>query len=80
MDEPFGALDNITRRNLQNEIKEMHRNLGITFMLVTNYLHEIFALGTRVVIMNKGTVEQVDTPANILEKPANEWVKGFVNS
>lgn len=77
MDEPFGALDNITRRTLQNELKEMHQKLGITFVMVTHDLKEAFTLGTQVVIMNEGRIEQYDTPDNISEKPANEWVKEF---
>ncbi len=78
MDEPFGALDNITRRNLQHEIKEMHQKLKITFIMVTHDLKEAFALGTHVVIMNKGEIEQFDTPENIQEKPVNDWVKEFI--
>ncbi|GET28800.1 ABC transporter ATP-binding protein [Prolixibacter sp. SD074] len=78
MDEPFGALDNITRRNLQHEIKEMHQKLKITFIMVTHDLNEAFTLGTHVVIMNKGEIEQVDTPGNIQQKPVNKWVKEFI--
>lgn len=78
MDEPFGALDNITRRNLQREIKEMHSKLGITFIMVTHDLHEAFKLGSHVVIMNKGEIEQFETPENIQEKPFNDWVKEFI--
>ncbi|MGC9353701.1 MAG: ATP-binding cassette domain-containing protein [Mariniphaga sp.] len=78
MDEPFGALDNITRRNLQREIKEMHQKLKITFIMVTHDLNEAFTLGTHVVIMNKGEIEQVDTPENIQQKPVNKWVKEFI--
>lgn len=77
MDEPFGALDNITRRNLQSELKEMHKKLGITFVMVTHDVKEAFTLGTQVVIMNKGKIEQYDTSGTIREKPANEWVKEF---
>ena len=77
MDEPFGALDNITRRNLQKELKEMHKKLGITFVMVTHDLNEAFTLGTKVVIMNEGNIEQYDTPEVIKEKPTNEWVKEF---
>jgi osmoprotectant transport system ATP-binding protein len=78
MDEPFGALDNITRRNLQHEIKEMHQKLKVTFIMVTHDLNEAFTLGTHVVIMNKGEIEQVDTPGNIQQKPVNKWVKEFI--
>lgn len=79
MDEPFGALDNITRKNLQSELKEMHKKLGNTFVMVTHDLHEAFTLGTHVVIMNKGMIEQYDTPQNIRQQPANEWVKEFLS-
>ena len=78
MDEPFGALDNITRRKLQNELKEMHQRLGITFVMVTHDLHEAFKLGNSVVIMNEGKIEQFNTPEMMLEKPSNEWVKNFI--
>ena len=78
MDEPFGALDNITRRKLQSELKEMHQSLGITFVMVTHDLHEAFKLGNSVVIMNEGKIEQFNTPEMILEKPSNEWVKNFI--
>jgi osmoprotectant transport system ATP-binding protein len=78
MDEPFGALDNITRRNLQREIKEMHRDMKITFIMVTHDLNEAFTLGTHVVIMNKGEIEQFDTPQNIKQNPLNAWVKEFI--
>jgi osmoprotectant transport system ATP-binding protein len=78
MDEPFGALDNITRRKLQSELKEMHQKLAITFVMVTHDLHEAFSLGTHIVIMNEGNIEQFDTPENIRQNPANEWVKEFL--
>jgi osmoprotectant transport system ATP-binding protein len=78
MDEPFGALDNITRRNLQNEIKQMHQNLGLTFVMVTHDLHEAFLLGTQVVIMNEGKIEQMATPEIIKSNPASDWVKEFI--
>lgn len=78
MDEPLGALDNITRRKLQSELKEMHQKLGITFVMVTHDLHEAFTLGTQVVIMNEGKIEQFDTPETIREKPANDWVAKFI--
>lgn len=78
MDEPFGALDNITRRNLQQELKTMHQDTGLTFVFVTHDINEAFLLGTRVVIMNDGIIEQCDTPENIQKNPANEWVKNFI--
>ncbi len=78
MDEPFGALDNITRRNLQSEIKQMHRDLGLTFIMVTHDLHEAFSLGTQVAIMNEGKVEQFAEPGFIKANPASGWIKDFI--
>lgn len=78
MDEPLGALDNITRRKLQSELKEMHQKLGITFVMVTHDLLEAFTLGTHIVIMNEGKIEQFDTPEMIQKQPANEWLKNFI--
>jgi osmoprotectant transport system ATP-binding protein len=78
MDEPFGALDNITRRKLQNELKEMHQKLGITFVMVTHDLNEAFKLGTKVAIMNQGIIEQYDTPENIKTQAANAWINEFI--
>lgn len=80
LDEPFSALDNITRRNLQKEIKDMHRKMGITLVMVTHDLHEAFSLGTHVAVMNQGAVEQFDSPENIKKNPVNKWVKEFINS
>ena len=78
MDEPFGALDNITRRNLQSEIKQMHRELGLTFIMVTHDLHEAFTLGTQVAIMNEGRIEQYAEPEFIKANPALRWIKDFI--
>lgn len=78
MDEPFGALDNITRRNLQKEIKSMHEKSGLSFVMVTHDLHEAFTLGTKVAIMNRGKIEQYDTPENIRDNPASEWIEDFM--
>jgi osmoprotectant transport system ATP-binding protein len=78
MDEPFGALDNITRRNLQGEIKALHEKSGSSFVMVTHDLHEAFTLGTKVAIMNQGKIEQYDTPERINKNPASEWVEDFL--
>ncbi|MFP4289752.1 MAG: ATP-binding cassette domain-containing protein [Bacteroidota bacterium] len=77
MDEPFGALDNITRRHLQNEVKEMHQKTGLTFVFVTHDIREAFHLGSKVVIMNQGIIKQFDTPEQIKSNPANSWVSDF---
>jgi len=78
MDEPLGSLDNVTRRKLQNELLNIHQKSGTTFVMVTHDLKEAFTLGTRVAIMNKGRIEQCDTPEIIRGNPANEWVSQFV--
>lgn len=77
MDEPLGALDNITRKTLQKELKEMHQRLGITFVMVTHDLQEAFSIATHLVIMNEGRIEQFDSPPVIRDQPANEWVRLF---
>lgn len=78
LDEPLGSLDNITRRKIQNELQKIHNKTGATFVMVTHDLKEAFSLGTRVVIMKNGKIEQCDTPAFIKEKPVNDWVKQFI--
>lgn len=78
MDEPFSSLDNITRRNLQTEIKQIHNELKVTVLLVTHDLNEAFSLGTLVVIMNNGKIVQADKPENVLANPASDWVREFV--
>lgn len=80
MDEPFGSLDNITRRNLQSELKQIHNELKVTILMVTHDLNEAFSLGTIVVIMNNGKIVQADKPENILANPASDWVREFVST
>jgi len=79
MDEPFGALDNITRKNLQAEMKQLHADLKMTVLMVTHDLHEAFSMGTEIVIMNKGKILQKDKPAIVIEKPESEWVREFIS-
>jgi osmoprotectant transport system ATP-binding protein len=64
LDEPFGALDALTRVNLQKEFARTVRNLGKTAVFVTHDLHEAFILGTRICLMNKGRIALLDTPEN----------------
>ena len=78
MDEPLGALDNITRRSLQQELKGIHQQTGVTFLMVTHDLHEAFSLATHVVLMNEGRIEQSGTPKSIRQAPDNNWVKEFI--
>ena len=80
MDEPFGAIDAITRLNLQNELKRIHGEMKKTFLLVTHDINEAFKLGDRVMIMNEGRLIQFDTPRNIVLNPADPFVETLIRS
>lgn len=80
MDEPFGAVDEITRRMLQNEIARIHRETGVTIVFITHDIQEAFRLGTRVFVMNKGRIEQQATPEEIKNGPATPFVRALVDS
>jgi osmoprotectant transport system ATP-binding protein len=75
LDEPFGALDAITRADLQTAFKRIRRELGVTAVLVTHDLHEAFRLGDRIVVMRQGRVEQAADPKQLREAPATEYVR-----
>lgn len=78
MDEPFGALDPITRDSLQDEFKKLQRELDKTIVFVTHDMDEAIKLADRIVIMQAGEIVQVDTPEEILRNPANEFVEEFL--
>ena len=78
MDEPFGALDPITRDSLQQLIKRLQKELGKTVVFVTHDMDEALALADRIVIMDKGRVVQFDAPENILQNPANPFVESLL--
>ena len=80
LDEPFGAVDAITRLNLQNELLRIHRETGGTFLFVTHDIHEAFRLGNRVMIMNAGRLLQMDTPETIVRNPADSFVETLIRS
>ncbi len=80
LDEPFGAIDAITRLNLQRELLRIHSETKRTFLLVTHDINEAFKLGSRVMIMNDGRLLQFDTPRQIVRHPADEFVSLLVNS
>ncbi|WP_260986536.1 ABC transporter ATP-binding protein [Paenibacillus xylanexedens] len=80
LDEPFGALDAITRLHLQDELLKIHRGSNKTFLFVTHDINEAFKLGTRVIIMNQGKVCQFDTPKEIVKHPADEFVASLIQS
>ncbi|MGJ8728959.1 betaine/proline/choline family ABC transporter ATP-binding protein [Listeria aquatica] len=78
MDEPFGALDPITRDSLQEEFKNLQQELGKTIIFVTHDMDEALKLADRIVIMQAGKVVQFDTPDEILRHPANSFVEEFI--
>lgn len=81
MDEPFGAIDPITRDRLQNEFLRLQKRIKKTIMFVTHDIDEAIKMGTLICILQVGgLVEQFDTPANILASPANEFVADFVGA
>ena len=75
MDEPFGALDPITRDSLQDLVKDLQERLGKTIVFVTHDMDEALKLASRIAIMSEGRVIQFDTPDNILRQPANDFVE-----
>ncbi|MFC7394483.1 betaine/proline/choline family ABC transporter ATP-binding protein [Scopulibacillus cellulosilyticus] len=78
MDEPFGALDPITRDSLQEEFKNLQQSLGKTIVFVTHDMDEAIQLADRIVIMRDGKLVQVGTPDEILLEPANDFVEEFI--
>lgn len=78
MDEPFGAVDEITRKMLQNEIARIHRTLGVTIVFITHDIKEALKLGTRILVMNKGKIEQDGAPEEIRSAPSTPFVKELV--
>lgn len=75
MDEPFGAVDEITRRQLQEEIKRIHEETGITIIFVTHDIREALTLGTKVMVLREGNIVQYDSPKKIVENEKDEYIK-----
>ena len=78
LDEPLGALDLKLRQQMQIELKELQREVGITFIFVTHDQEEALTMSDRIAVFDKGKIQQLDRPAAIYEKPVNEFVAGFV--
>ena len=78
LDEPLGALDLKMRKDMQIELKEMHRKLGITFIYVTHDQEEALTMSDVIVVMNHGVIQQVGTPEEIYNEPANAFVADFI--
>ncbi len=80
LDEPLGALDLKLRQQMQIELKDIQREVRITFIFVTHDQEEALTMSDRVAVFNNGRIEQVGTPAQIYEQPATEFVAGFVGT
>lgn len=80
MDEPFGALDEITKRAMQDEILSLHRSLGITIVFITHDIREAMKLGDRVLVMEQGKIVQLDEPQQIQEHPADSFVAQLIGA
>lgn len=80
MDEPFAALDALTRETLQNEIIELKQKLNKTIIFVTHDINEAFRLADRIAIMHEGNLEQIGTKEDVLAQPATEFVRQLLNN
>jgi len=80
LDEPLSNLDAKLRTEMRSQLAHLHKKLETTFVYVTHDQTEAMTLGTRIVVMNKGIIQQVDTPRNLYTKPVNKFVAGFIGS
>ena len=80
LDEPLGALDLKLREQMQVELKDIQREVGITFLFVTHDQEEALTLSDRIAVFNNGAIEQIGTPAEVYEKPTTAFVAGFVGT
>lgn len=78
LDEPLSALDARVRVQMQHELKNLHKEIGITFILVTHDQEEALTLSDKVVVMSHGKIQQIGTPSEIYDYPANNWVANFI--
>ena len=78
LDEPLGALDLKLRKDMQSELKSIHQKTGITFILVTHDQEEALSMSDSVVVMDKGTIQQIGTPKDIYNEPQNAFVADFI--
>lgn len=78
MDEPFGAVDEITRGQLQNELLQIYKKTGITVLFVTHDIAEALKLGTKVLVMDQGEIQQYAAPEELLKNPATDFVRQLV--
>lgn len=78
LDEPMSALDVATRLSLRGELKRIQRESGTTMIYITHDQEEAFALSDRIMVMGNAKIHQLDTPKEILRRPADDYVQGFV--
>ncbi len=78
MDEPFGAVDSITRYQLQEDLKQIHKQTDCTIVFITHDMHEAFKLGTHILVMHEGKIQQYGTAEEVKNHPSNEYVKQLV--
>lgn len=78
LDEPLGALDLKLRKEMQVELSNLHKDLGLTFVMVTHDQEEALSLSDRIAVMNQGKIEQVGTPKQIYERPCTSFVADFI--
>jgi glycine betaine/proline transport system ATP-binding protein len=78
LDEPFSALDPLIRRDMQAEVIRLHKEVGKTMVFITHDLSEAMKLGDRIAIMRDGAIVQMDTPENLVAKPADDYVADFM--
>ncbi|MEH1944597.1 MAG: ABC transporter ATP-binding protein [Nostoc sp.] len=78
LDEPLGALDLKLRKEMQVELSNLHKDLGLTFVMVTHDQEEALSLSDRIAVMNQGKIEQVGTPSQIYERPCTSFVADFI--
>lgn len=78
MDEPFGALDEITRQSMQDELKRLQQEINLTIVFITHDIREAMKLGDRVLVMEQGKVLQLDKPEKIRGNPANDFVRKLI--
>ena len=78
LDEPLGALDANLRKNMQSELKKVHSDIGITFVYVTHDQEEALSMSTKIVLMNKGKIEQMSKPVDLYNKPKSSFAAKFM--
>ena len=80
MDEPFGSVDEITRGQLQIELRQIYEKTGITVLFVTHDISEALKLGTKVLVIDKGVIQQYASPEELLNNPATDFVRQLVDN